>query len=111
MILIVIGVFLPRPYDLTPPDNDEVMDFAHNPSNHNVIYFDNEEYKGVDLNHNEAFVNTIEVANHDVQKTLIDNGSSLDIIFLHALKRMNVKPYKLEPSVITLWVWTQCSAS
>ncbi|KAK1388461.1 hypothetical protein POM88_016639 [Heracleum sosnowskyi] len=47
---------------------------------------------GVDPNHNEALVITLDVANHDVRKALVDNGSSVDIIFLHALRMMNVEP-------------------
>ena len=102
-ILIVVGRSPPRP---TRPDTSrrgEVMEISRNPSARNVISFSDEDYEGREPNHNEALVINSDVAGHDVHKMLVDNGSAVDIIFLHALNRMNIEPYKLELSDQSLY--------
>ena len=79
------------------------MEILRNPSARNLISFSDEDYEGREPNHNEALVINSNVAGHDVRKMLVDNGSAVDIIFLHALNRMNIEPYKLEPSDQSLY--------
>ena len=79
------------------------MEISRNPSARNGISFSDEDYEGREPNHNEALVINSDVAGHDVHKMLVDNGYDVDIIFLHALNRMNIEPYKLEPSDQSLY--------
>jgi len=46
------------------------------------ITFIDEGFKGIDTDQNDPMVITIEVANYTVMKTLVDQGSSIDVLFL-----------------------------
>ena len=102
-VLIVVGGSPPRPARPDTSRRGEVMEISRNPSARNVISFSDEDYEGREPNHNEALVINSDVAGHDVHKMLVDNGSAVDIIFLHALNRMNIESYKLEPSDQSLY--------
>ena len=57
-----------------------------------VIAFDSDDRDTVQDPHHDALVITLYVANHFVRRILVDNGSSINIIQLETLKRMNVSP-------------------
>jgi len=50
------------------------------------ITFTSVDFKGLDLEQDDPMVITIEVANCFVRKTLIDQGSSMDILFWSTFK-------------------------
>jgi len=54
------------------------------------ITFTDEEFTGVDLEQDEPMVIAIGIASCDVKKVLIDHGSSIDLFFLFALKRLDI---------------------
>ncbi|GFZ19195.1 hypothetical protein Acr_27g0009340 [Actinidia rufa] len=61
------------------------------------ITFNNDDLRGVHLPHDDALVVSTVIANFNVQRILIDNGSSADILFISAFEKMKVGPDKLHP--------------
>ncbi|XP_073049487.1 uncharacterized protein [Primulina eburnea] len=64
--------------------------------NEPVICFGLEDLRGVSLPHNNAFVIQARVANYDVLRVFVDNGSSVNVIFKEALIQMDLHEYQLE---------------
>ncbi|XP_073294517.1 uncharacterized protein [Primulina huaijiensis] len=62
-----------------------------------VISFGTEDLRGVVAPHNDAFVVTATVANYDVARIFIDNGSSVNILFKSTLDQIKVEGLELEP--------------
>ncbi|KAG7559356.1 Integrase catalytic core [Arabidopsis thaliana x Arabidopsis arenosa] len=54
------------------------------------ISFDEEETRHLERPHDDALVITLDVANFEVLRILIDTGSSVDLIFLGTLERMGI---------------------
>ncbi|KAG7599521.1 Retrotransposon gag domain [Arabidopsis suecica] len=54
------------------------------------ISFDNSDSQGVTGPHDDALVITLDVANFEVTRCLIDTGSSVDLIFLSTLQRTGI---------------------
>ncbi|KAG7552320.1 Retrotransposon gag domain [Arabidopsis thaliana x Arabidopsis arenosa] len=54
------------------------------------ISFDNSDTQGLAGPHDDALVITLDVANFEVTRCLIDTGSSVDLIFLSTLQRMGI---------------------
>ncbi|XP_074371549.1 uncharacterized protein LOC141712475 [Apium graveolens] len=52
------------------------------------ISFSDADYPKGNICRNGPLIITLDMANQDIKKVLIDNGSSVDIIFKHALRRM-----------------------
>ncbi|CAA0808933.1 Unknown protein, partial [Striga hermonthica] len=61
-----------------------------------TLKFGDDDVQGLVVPHNDALVITAEVASYDVQRVLIDTGSSADIIFLKCLQQMELD-VKVEP--------------
>ncbi|GFY98634.1 hypothetical protein Acr_13g0000350 [Actinidia rufa] len=61
------------------------------------ITFSNDDLRGLHLPHDDALVVSAVIANFNVQRILIDNGSSADILFVSAFERMKVGLDKLHP--------------
>ncbi|XP_073037999.1 uncharacterized protein [Primulina eburnea] len=61
-----------------------------------VISFGPEDLRGVSLPHNDALVIQARVANYDVFRVFVDNGSSVNVIFKEALVQMDLHEYQLE---------------
>ncbi|XP_073279553.1 uncharacterized protein [Primulina huaijiensis] len=64
--------------------------------NEPIISFGPEDLKGVSLPHNDALVIQARVANYDVLRVFVDNGSSVNVIFKEALVQMDLQEYQLE---------------
>ncbi|GFZ21459.1 hypothetical protein Acr_29g0006210 [Actinidia rufa] len=64
---------------------------------HPPITFSNDDLRGLHLPHNDALVVYAVIANFNVQRILIDNGSSADILFISAFERMKIGLDKLHP--------------
>ncbi|XP_023634363.1 uncharacterized protein LOC111829493 [Capsella rubella] len=54
------------------------------------ITFSENETEDLDSPHDDALVITLDVANHEVCRILVDTGSSVDLIFLDTLVRMGI---------------------
>ncbi|CAA0830753.1 Unknown protein, partial [Striga hermonthica] len=61
-----------------------------------TLKFGADDVQGLVIPYNDALVITAEVASYDVQRVLIDTGSSTDIIFLKCLQQMELD-VKVEP--------------
>ncbi|GFY91128.1 hypothetical protein Acr_07g0013240 [Actinidia rufa] len=61
------------------------------------ITFSNDDLRGLHLPHDDALVVSAVIANFNVQRILIDNGSSADILFISAFERMKIGQDKLHP--------------
>ncbi|XP_075515300.1 uncharacterized protein LOC142549939 [Primulina tabacum] len=61
-----------------------------------VISFGPENLRGVSLPHNDALVIQARVANYDVLRLFVNNGSSVNAIFKEALVQMDLHEYQLE---------------
>ncbi|GFS37316.1 hypothetical protein Acr_00g0051350 [Actinidia rufa] len=61
------------------------------------ITVSNDDLRGLHLPHDDALVVSAVIANFNVQRILIDNGSSADILFISAFERMKIGQDKLHP--------------
>ncbi|XP_075475781.1 uncharacterized protein LOC142511886 [Primulina tabacum] len=61
-----------------------------------IIRFGPEDLRRVSLPHNDALVIQARVANYDVLRVFVDNGSSVNVIFKEALVQMDLHEYQLE---------------
>ncbi|XP_073313462.1 uncharacterized protein [Primulina huaijiensis] len=64
--------------------------------NEPVISFGPEDLRRVSLPHNDALVIQARVANYDVLRVFVDNGSSVNVIFKEAQVQMDLLEYQLE---------------
>ncbi|XP_074327664.1 uncharacterized protein LOC141665578 [Apium graveolens] len=69
----------------SPGSGNEVLSIQHYPEM--VISFINKDYEGVNPNHNEALVVTLDIFDNEVRRMLIDNVSSVNILFKHIVDR------------------------
>ncbi|GFZ03434.1 hypothetical protein Acr_16g0000580 [Actinidia rufa] len=65
--------------------------------NQTPITFSNDDLRGLHLPHDDALVVSAIIANFNVQRILINNGSSADILFISAFERMKIGLDKLHP--------------
>ena len=70
------------------------------------ITFTEEEARTVRHPHNDALVVSLKVANNLVHRILVDNGSSVDVLFKGALDKMNLDGAKLRPVKTPLYGFT-----
>ncbi|XP_074361138.1 uncharacterized protein LOC141701370 [Apium graveolens] len=93
MVNVVFGGTTSPPQSLDV-DNDVMMIqlFEDEP-----IYFSYSDYEGLDPDHNQALVVTLDVAYNEVKRILIDNGSSTNIVFEHTLNRMKLDHLRIDP--------------
>ncbi|XP_075479300.1 uncharacterized protein LOC142520184 [Primulina tabacum] len=68
-----------------------------------VISFGPDDLRGIVAPHNDALVVTATVANYDVARIFIDNGSSVNILFKSTLDQMNVEGFEFEPISTSLY--------
>ncbi|GFY93182.1 hypothetical protein Acr_08g0015780 [Actinidia rufa] len=61
------------------------------------ITFSNDDLRGLHLPHDDALVVSAVIANFNVQRILIDSGSSADILFISAFEKMKIELDKLHP--------------
>ncbi|XP_057506533.1 uncharacterized protein LOC130789734 [Actinidia eriantha] len=70
---------------------------SSNVGNHTPITFSNDDLRGLHLPHDDALIVSAVIANFNVQRILIDSGSSADILFISAFERMKIGLDKLHP--------------
>ncbi|GFS34966.1 hypothetical protein Acr_00g0037010 [Actinidia rufa] len=61
------------------------------------ITFSSDDLRGLHLPHDDALVVSAVIANFNVQRILIDSGSSADILFISAFEKMKIGLDKLQP--------------
>ncbi|KAK3000081.1 hypothetical protein RJ639_023783 [Escallonia herrerae] len=60
-----------------------------------AITFSDEDSKDIQTPHDDPLVITVRAGNFDVKRVLIDNGSSAEILFYDAFKKMNIPTDRL----------------
>lgn len=63
-----------------------------------LISFSDDDLEHIQLPHDDALVTTGLVANREVHRILVDNGSSTDILFFKAFEKMGIPLTQLTPS-------------
>jgi len=61
------------------------------------ISFSDSDFRGVDPNQDDPVVTTIELKNFAVKKVLIDQGSSVDIIYWKTFQQLHIPAEELTP--------------
>ncbi|XP_075497452.1 uncharacterized protein LOC142534465 [Primulina tabacum] len=61
-----------------------------------IISFGSEDLRGIVHAHNDALVVTATIANYDVVRIFIDNGSSVNILFKRTMDQMKVEGFEFE---------------
>jgi hypothetical protein len=61
------------------------------------ITFTEEDFRLKSTNHNDAMVIEVNIAGWVNGKILVENGSSVDILFLKTLEKMNLTQHMLHP--------------
>ncbi|GFZ03474.1 hypothetical protein Acr_16g0000980 [Actinidia rufa] len=79
------------------PAEEEVYNLSSFVVDQTPITFSNDDLRGLHLPHDDALVVSAVIANFNVQRILIDNGSSADILFISAFERMKIGLDKLHP--------------
>jgi hypothetical protein len=62
-----------------------------------LISFTEEDFKMKSVIHNGAMVTEVNIARWIIGKVLVDNGSSVDILFLKTFEKMNLSQHMLHP--------------
>ncbi|XP_074377485.1 uncharacterized protein LOC141719007 [Apium graveolens] len=72
-----------------------------------VIFLSEDDYRpGLLEGHQDALIITTRVGNKTVKKILVDNGSSIDILYHHTFARMDLGDRRFENSRIPLYGFT-----
>ncbi|XP_074323142.1 uncharacterized protein LOC141660080 [Apium graveolens] len=79
----------------SPDEGNDVLMIQ--PTEDERIYFSSTEYEGLDPEHNQALVVTLDIAKNEVQRILVDNGSTANIVFEHTLNRMKLGHLRMDP--------------
>ncbi|XP_073061831.1 uncharacterized protein [Primulina eburnea] len=72
-----------------------------------VISFGPEDLRGIVTPHNDALVVTSTIANYDVARIFIDNGSSVNVLFKSTLDQMKMGGFEFEPVSTPLYVFAE----
>ncbi|GFS42938.1 hypothetical protein Acr_00g0082700 [Actinidia rufa] len=67
---------------------------------HQPIIFTNDNMRGIHLPHDDVLVISITIANFNVQRILVDNGSSTDILFISTFDKMKIRRDTLHPHTL-----------
>ena len=70
------------------------------------IIFTDEDLRELRTPHDDPIVVSLTIVNNDVKWILIDNGSSVDILYLSALKKMDLGVQHLKPTTVELYGFT-----
>ncbi|XP_073030698.1 uncharacterized protein [Primulina eburnea] len=62
-----------------------------------VISFGPEDLRGIVIPHNHVLVVTVTIANYDVARIFIDNGSPVNVLFKSTLDQMKMEAFEFEP--------------
>ncbi|XP_068466501.1 uncharacterized protein [Phaseolus vulgaris] len=61
------------------------------------MFFTDEDFQEIDPDHDDPIVITIEIAEYVVMKTLVDQGSSVDILFWDTFRKLHLKEEDIVP--------------
>ncbi|XP_052197206.1 uncharacterized protein LOC127804386 [Diospyros lotus] len=70
------------------------------------VSFTKDDFKGVHLSHNDALVIRARISNMEVQRVMIDTGSSVNVMYKGCFDQMGLRPDQLTPSPEPLYGFT-----
>lgn len=70
------------------------------------ITFSEEDASGVHFPHNDAFAVEAMIGNHIVCRILVNNGSSVDILYSDCLEKMGIPKAQIEKTTRSLYGFT-----
>ncbi|GMN42963.1 hypothetical protein TIFTF001_012163 [Ficus carica] len=73
------------------------------------ITFTETDANGVHFLHNDALIVETVIGNHTICRILVDNGSSVDILYLDCLEKMGIKKSQLMPNSQPFYGFTRNS--
>ncbi|KAJ1704265.1 hypothetical protein LUZ63_004044 [Rhynchospora breviuscula] len=92
-----------KPNDNRPPERSlHMFQIQHKQETSQVISFSSEDYRGIQLPHDDAIVLMLRINGVRVRRILVDTGSSADVIYFEALKKMGLAKYPLRPMTTSL---------
>jgi hypothetical protein len=62
-----------------------------------VLSFSKEDAQGVEMSHNDALVVTVTIANHAIHWILVENRSSIDILYWPAFQQVRIDQDRIKP--------------
>jgi hypothetical protein len=62
-----------------------------------VLSFSKEDAQGVEMSHNDALVVTVTIAIHAIHRILVENRSSIDILYWPAFQQMRIDQDRIKP--------------
>ncbi|XP_020238553.1 uncharacterized protein LOC109817646 [Cajanus cajan] len=77
-------------------DNCSNLEFKPDIPTPPIVFTDN-DYEGISLNQDDPMVISVEVANWEVQKTLIDQGSSTDVLYWPTFLKLDIPHSMIQP--------------
>jgi len=63
------------------------------------ITFTDQDFRGIDTRQDDSMVITIELANCEVRQTLVEQGSSVDVLYWRTFKKMGLEENEIIPLV------------
>ena len=78
------------------PSRKEVLSISHREQANKGIMFMDADFEGVNLKHTEPLVVYVDIKNNMVNKFLIYNGSSINILLTHCWERLKLEGHQLE---------------
>ncbi|XP_020208423.1 uncharacterized protein LOC109793373 [Cajanus cajan] len=85
--------YLRNVHNINNPHN---LDPKMNPSTPPIV-FNDDDYADISLNQDDPMVISVEVANWEVQKTLIDQGSSADVLYWPTFLKLDIPHTMIQP--------------
>ncbi|KAJ4769499.1 Pol-polyprotein [Rhynchospora pubera] len=79
-----------------------IFQIEHRLESIQVISFGPHDYDGIQLPHDDAIVLMLRINGIRVKRILVDTGSSADVMYFDALKRMGLGKYPLQPMTTSL---------
>ena len=83
--------------NIRPGETLEVQTVSKLPRSDTTITFLDFDMEGCQLPHDDPLMIKTIVANKTIHRVLVDNGSSVDIIFASSFEKMGIRREKLEP--------------
>lgn len=84
-------------YSYTVMSIDDTKKKPRRMARHPAIYFKNKDFVGVDPNLDDTVVVSVVVLSFLIKKVLVDQGSSIDLLYLPTLRRMGIPERELRP--------------
>ncbi|KAM1081672.1 hypothetical protein ACFX19_020728 [Malus domestica] len=81
---------------------EDIRGGKHQKPNWDLICFYPEEERGIIYPHNDPLIVEAHIANFEVQRILVDTGVSVNIMFVEALRALNVAEHLLDRSISPL---------